>query len=135
MRDFLADAGDGRYGGDVTCGNVRDEVSGLEGGEGRDRHLGADAAHGDELLEELPLGGLGKSEERDIVFLDVQIRPDLGRVAAGGKHGECMDGHRKLVANAAGLDDGTLCILVGDDALDESDHATSPCRVRSSSCC
>ena len=87
-----------------------------------DGELGADAAHGDQPLEEALLFAVEKAEERDLVFAHLGVNVQRGFGAERGQRRECGHGDGDVVADAGGLDDGLAGLFVDELAAQVSDH-------------
>src|SRR5260370_21328028 len=120
---FLADAGDAGEGGVVAGTNGGDEAIGVDAAQDRDGELGADAADGEELLEEPFLLSFGEAEEGNLVFADVSMDVQGGFCAFAGERGEGGDADGDVVAHAGALDDGLVRSFGEETSAKVSNHA------------
>ena len=105
------------------AGNARElrvilPANGLHGALGRepaehlDGQLGADAADGDQPLEEPLFFALQKAEERNLVVADLGVNVQRGLGAHRGQRRKRGHGDGDVVANARRLDNGLAGLLV-----------------------
>ncbi|MCU1248659.1 MAG: hypothetical protein JWQ49_1688 [Edaphobacter sp.] len=123
LRGFLADAGDAGEGGVVAGTDGGDEAIRADAAQDGDGELGADAADGEELLEEAFFLGLGEAEESDLVFADVGVDVQVGFGALAGECGESGDTDGDVVANAGALDDSLVRSFGEETSAEVSNHA------------
>ena len=84
LRCFLADAGDGLEERVVLADDRAPQLGRRVAGDDCESDLRADAGDGEQLLEELALGGFCEAEELERVLADVQVRLDDHLVGAVG---------------------------------------------------
>lgn len=87
-----------------------------------DGELGADAADGDQPLEEALLFAVEEAEEGDLVVADLGVDVQRGLRADRGQRGEGGHGDDDVVAHARSLDDGLTGLFVDELAAQVSDH-------------
>ena len=98
------------------------ELRGRRAGDHRERDLRADAAHGQEVHEELTLLGVGEPVQLEGVLAHVEVRLDR-HLGAGG--GPAQNGGRRgdEVADAVDVQDEAVRRAPGRPSSEPCDHA------------
>ena len=122
LGELFANAGDADELGVVLSANGLDGALGGEAAEYLDGQFGADAADGDEALEEALFLAIEEAEEGDLVFADLGVDVEGGFCADAGEGGEGGDGDDDVVAYAGGFDDGLAGFFEDELAAEVSDH-------------
>ena len=124
VRRLLADAGDRLEARGVLARDRAAQFGRRRAGDDRERDLRPDAAHGEELDEQLALAPVGEAVELERVLADVGVRLDgdlVGRVALADRGRSRVD----EIADAADVEDEPFR-RVGDGlAAEARDHARS----------
>ena len=123
LGELFANAGDADELGVVLAANGLDGALGGEAAEYLDGQFGADAADGDEALEEALFLAIEEAEEGDLVFADLGMDVEGGFCADAGEGGEGGDGDDDVVAYAGGFDDGLAGFFEDELAAEVSDHS------------
>ena len=93
-----------------------------QAGENRDRQLGPDAAHADELFEQrlFVLGEKAVERQGILAHVGMDAQPDLRARLRQVREGGDRDGY--VIAHAAGFDDGLVGMFLDQQAAQQSDH-------------
>ena len=98
--------------------------------DNRERHLRADAGDREELLEELPLGSVGKAVQLERVLADVQVGldDDLDGALRLLYHAGCRV---QPVADATNFEDKPVRVVLHRRPAEAGDHRWPPTTARS----
>jgi hypothetical protein len=109
-------------GGLVARRNRRREAAGIQGGQDRERDLGADALDGLQQAKPLALRVRFEAVEPDHVLPDMGLDREHGRLAG---RGQALQSARRAVddvADAVDVEDRMVLAIAVDHALELADH-------------
>jgi hypothetical protein len=109
-----------------------DEAIGRKAALDGDGEFGADAADGDEALEDALVVAIEEAVEGEDVFADLGVDVECNFGAFGGERGVGADADGDVVADAGGLHDDLLGLLGEEASTEVRDHAlylTNPSAV------
>ena len=125
LRCLLPNPGNRLEAGDVLERDRATQLARRRAGDDRERYLRADAVHGQELGEELPLGGVDETVELERVLANVEIRLDDDLRCAVGL-AECRGRRRDEVTDPVDVQDEAVRVSSGRCPAQPRDHSATP---------